>query len=254
MAVLMMDAGLPLLLVGLISLAWPLRWIGIPSRGRAALVASAGAALVAGAVALPAPLLRSARSEWGPTRIDEIVPSYQFAEHHEIRVHAAPGRIFWAIKTVPAQEIFLFRTLTWLRQPRLPGKATAETILSPPAARPLLAVATSSGFMQLAEDPDRELVIGTLVIAPRGHPPIGDGGFATLAAPGYAKAVMNFLVLPEPDGWCRLTTETRVFATDPASRRRFAAYWRIIYPGSALIRIEWLKAIRRRAESPAAGG
>ncbi|MFL6200136.1 MAG: hypothetical protein ACJ76J_13235 [Thermoanaerobaculia bacterium] len=31
------------------------------------------------------------------------------------------------------------------------------------------------------------------------------------------------------------------------ARRRFAAYWRIIYPGSAFIRIMWLKAIRERA-------
>ncbi len=29
---------------------------------------------------------------------------------------------------------------------------------------------------------------------------------------------------------------------------RFAIYWRVIYPGSALIRRMWLDAIRRRAE------
>jgi hypothetical protein len=39
-----------------------------------------------------------------------------------------------------------------------------------------------------------------------------------------------------------------VFATDPASCRRFAVYWRVIYPGSALIRRMWLRAIRLRAE------
>jgi len=43
---------------------------------------------------------------------------------------------------------------------------------------------------------------------------------------------------------------TRVFASGPAARRRFAAYWRVIYPGSALIRRMWLRAIERRATSP----
>jgi hypothetical protein len=48
-----------------------------------------------------------------------------------------------------------------------------------------------------------------------------------------------------------LTTETRVYATDAATRKRFALYWRVIYPGSALIRVMWLRAIRNRAEREA---
>ena len=60
---------------------------------------------------------------------------------------------------------------------------------------------------------------------------------------------MNFLVEDEGGGWTRVTTETRVFATDAAATRRFAAYWRLIYPGSALIRRMWLRAIARRAET-----
>jgi len=49
-------------------------------------------------------------------------------------------------------------------------------------------------------------------------------------------------------GFSLLSTETRVYANDAASRRRFAVYWRLIYPGSALIRRMWLRAIARRAE------
>jgi hypothetical protein len=44
-------------------------------------------------------------------------------------------------------------------------------------------------------------------------------------------------------------SETRVHTTDAAAERRFAAYWRLIYPGSAFIRRMWLEAIRQRAES-----
>jgi hypothetical protein len=58
---------------------------------------------------------------------------------------------------------------------------------------------------------------------------------------------MNVLI-EQPDR-CVVTTETRVFTTDPWSRRKFGEYWRMIYPGSALIRRMWLQAIKKRAES-----
>jgi hypothetical protein len=60
---------------------------------------------------------------------------------------------------------------------------------------------------------------------------------------------MNFRIEDAGPTACTLTTETRVYATDASTRRRFAGYWRVIYPGSALIRRMWLRAIARRAES-----
>ena len=105
----------------------------------------------------------------------------------------------------------------------------------------------------LAQMPTREVVIGTMVVAPDGQ----DGrewtpeAFRDLAEDGYAKAAMNFRMLDEGDGHTRLVTETKVFATDRWTTRRFAVYWRLIYPGSSLIRTMWLKAIRERAEAGA---
>ena len=58
---------------------------------------------------------------------------------------------------------------------------------------------------------------------------------------------MDFHVQPTPGG-CLLSTETRIKATDGDARRSFGRYWRIIHPGSALIRRVWLRAVRRRAE------
>jgi hypothetical protein len=46
-----------------------------------------------------------------------------------------------------------------------------------------------------------------------------------------------------------LTTETRVWAADPSSRRRFRLYWLAIRPFSGLIRRLWLREIKRTAES-----
>jgi hypothetical protein len=262
LGVLLMDAGLAAVAIGLGSLIKPPRRLGIATRRRAALVAGGGVAMVLAAAALPAPTLRSARStrsarslpeEAGSPgrpapRIDDFAPEYQFQERHEIRIHAAPARVLWATRTVTAGEITFFRTLTWLRRPRRPWVSPPASILAPPSRRPILEVATASSFLQLAEEADREIVVGTLVIRSRALRPGTPGEFQAVAEPGNVKAVMNFLVEPEAGGWSRLSTETRVFATDPASRRRFAVYWRLILPGSSLIRVEWLRAIRRRAE------
>ncbi|MEP6858175.1 MAG: hypothetical protein ABI994_07300, partial [Gemmatimonadales bacterium] len=62
-----------------------------------------------------------------------------------------------------------------------------------------------------------------------------------------ALAAMNFLVTPDGRNGSLVSTETRVFANSPSARRRFARYWRLIYPGSALIRRMWLRAVKRRA-------
>jgi hypothetical protein len=252
--VLLIDAGIAAGFLGLASLVWPLRFLGIRSRRGGAAWLAAGAALGLAGIALPAPLRRVAVKL---SRLDDIVPAYQFVEHHEILVRASPARVHEAVWAVTAGEIGLFQALTWIRSPRLPwGCSEEESILNAPAEKSILEVATSSGFMLLADEPGREVVVGMLVIVPsRSRTVIEDPqGFADLEEPGFAKAVMNFRMEDEGEGWTRLTTETRIHATDASARRRFAAYWRLIYPGSALIRRTWLRAIRERAEGSVTAG
>ncbi len=201
----------------------------------------------------PGPARRSARPG---SRIDEMLPEFQFEELHERFVHATVEDIDKAIRSVPAEEIRLFRLLTWIRNPRRAWSDQPPNLLNPPAKAPILDVALGSGFVLLSDDPGREIVLGTLVVRLRGAR-LDVGGdraetarrFAALAAPGYAKAVMNFRIEPQAGG-CRLTTETRIFATDPRTALVFARYWRAIYPGSALLRRTWLAAIAARAEAP----
>lgn len=241
----LVDLGIAAGAIGVVSLVRPLRFLAIRSRRRAAGVIGTGALLGLAGMALPAPLQRP---EGEPSLLDGYVPVFQFQEFHEIRVHAPPEQVYRAVLEVTAEEIWLFRTLTWIRSPRLVERA--ESILNPGEKRPILEVATTSGFLKLTEDPGREIVVGTIVVAPPGARRSGaltPQRFAALDRPGFAKAGMNFRVQDEGNGWCRLTTETRVYATDAGARRRFAAYWRIIYPGSSFIRVMWLKAIRERA-------
>lgn len=214
---------------------------------------AAAALLAIGFVVLLLWPARTSRVARPATRLDAAMPEWQFSELHSTHIRATPAVVAAAIDAVTAGEIRGFRLLTWIRNPRLPGSGQPPGILAPPRDRPILEVATGAGFVELSRVPG-EIVVGTLVIAPAGKvpqapPEPGIEAFAALAAPGYAKAAMNFLWEEEGDGRLRLSTATRVVATSPGACRRFAAYWRVIRPGSAFLRRTWLAAIRRRAEA-----
>ena len=103
----------------------------------------------------------------------------------------------------------------------------------------------------LADDREREMVVGAVMGRPGpewARPMRSPEQFKVLKGPDIAKVTMNFRVEPGQPGECQVTTETRVYAITARGRRAFAGYWRVIYPGSALIRRMWLQAIRRRAE------
>ena len=112
----------------------------------------------------------------------------------------------------------------------------------------------SGGFVPLAEEPHRELVLGTIgqFWRLRGgvSPEIaGAQDFLMFDHPDYAKATLNFFIEGgNGERRSRVITETRVHLLDPVTRKKFATYWRLISPASAFLRKMWLRAIKRRAE------
>jgi hypothetical protein len=211
---LLLYIGLIAAIAGAIAMLWR------RTRRRAVAVALAGVVCVVIALIWPAAEERVVAAH---SKLDAIMPRWQFVERHEIRIDAPPERIYSSIRNVTASEIRFFQLLTSIR---CMGRCREkESILHAPADKPVLDVALGSGFRMLAADAPREVVIGSRV------------------APGTF-AVMNFRV--ERDGL--LTTETRVFSRTDGARRKFAIYWRFIRPGSGIIRRSWLEAIKRRAE------
>ncbi|HEV8347948.1 MAG TPA: hypothetical protein VGQ16_15340 [Vicinamibacterales bacterium] len=250
LAVTLVDLGIVGILAGLASLVKPLRFLGIRSRLMGAAAIAASIALIAAGMFAPAPLQHVAEAR---TDLDRAMPDWHFSERHSTTIRATPERVYQAIKAVPANDILFFRTLIWIRrlgQPLPPG------ILNAPENEPLLGLATRTSFATLADGP-QEIVVGTVVVAPREAArsvrlPTTDEFLALRARGGFALATMNFAIRPTGQGTCDVTTETRVFGTGPDAARRFGAYWRVIYPGSSLIRYMWLRAIKKRAEAPAA--
>lgn len=249
LGVVVVYLGLIAAFAGALSVLKPLAFLAIHTRRQAFMVVMAGLVVVVIGALLPAGEIRVTSPR---TQLDYFMPVYQFSEFHSIRVKASKEQAYRAIKLVTADEIRFFRTLVWIR--RL-GRGGPESIMNPPPGQPLLDVAARTSFILLAEEPNHEIVLGSLVAAPRGWRPAGErtpDRFKLLSTkPGFGLATINFLVEDAGPGECTITTETRVYATNASARRRFAAYWRVIYPGSALIRREWLKAIAKRAEAGA---
>jgi hypothetical protein len=233
-------AGVVLLLAGLALTARPVAAVGVATRPRAMAVAAAGVVVALASLAAPAFTSRTSASS---TRLDEFAPEWQFHEVHERHIAAPPARVYAALREVRADEIAFFSTLTWIRRfgrPLPPGVLNA-------GHEPIIDVAVKGGFTLLADDTPRELLLGTVVAAPPGPRQVRTFAFFKAPPPGFAVATMNFLVKADGAGGTWLSTETRVVATSPSARRVFAAYWRVIYPGSALIRRMWLRAVERRA-------
>ncbi|HEV8365550.1 MAG TPA: hypothetical protein VGQ52_18670 [Gemmatimonadaceae bacterium] len=239
-------AGLAVIMLGLVCIVRPLPRLRLAPRRRGVWLLGAGVALVAAGLLAPVKEMHVATPQ---TRLDEFMPAYQFDEVHSIVIAAPPELVFRAIQETTAGEIRFFRLLTTIRRLGRPGP---ENILNAPERIPILEVATRTSFLMLANDVDREIVVGTVVIAPPGARYTDartPESFRSFNRPGFALAAMNFRLVPNGGAGTLLTTETRVYAADRATQRRFARYWRVIFPGSALIRRSWLAAIRRRASA-----
>ena len=234
--------GFTLFFAGLLSLIRPLRFVYIRTRLAALLVAGAGVLLAAGALLLP-----YGEKEAAPhaTKLDDWMPRWQVGERHTIHVAATPENVFAAIHAVRADEILLFRTLIAIRRC---GQTGPESIMNAPEEKPLLDVATQTTFVLLEEEPPRELVMGTVIAAPRASGRLTPELFRKTLRPGVVLATMNFRVAADERGGSSVSTETRIYANAPSALRRFAVYWRVIHPGSDIIRRMWLRAIRQRAE------
>jgi hypothetical protein len=155
--------------------------------------------------------------------LDDFLPEYEFRERHRIAVQADTAHIDRAVREVTLGDIPLARALVRLRGIRARDD------------RPVVEEMSRRG--SVLEDVHGE----GLVLALRGQFWRLRGGDGSEPR---AEAVIDFRTAPGA-----LSTETRVHVAEPAARRKFARYWRVIRPFSGLLRILVLRAAKRRAEA-----
>jgi hypothetical protein len=154
-------------------------------------------------------------------------------------LRADVGTVQAAIHKTDLAGIPIVRALLVVRA--LPGRLRARlgkgTAPVPPPFT--LAEMRRAGWTPLADGPEG-VAFGTITqpwrVGDESSIQVDPKSFVTFSAPGYAKVAFSIRADPYDARRTQVTTETRVFTTDPKSRRRFATYWVIVGPLSALIR------------------
>jgi len=107
----------------------------------------------------------------------------------------------------------------------------------------------------LAEEPDREIVMGT--VTQPWNPnvvfrPLAPDLFVAFNEPEYVKIAWTLRADPTGPNDSVFRHETRVITTDGVARAKFRMYWSFFSPGIKLIRWLLLKPLRNEAERRAA--
>lgn len=184
--------------------------------------------------------------------LDHFMPHHHFGEFHQALALASPERLYRATQDLDMRRSPLVGGLMLLRE--LPVRLARRDFSSQGLGRSLEQM-RAFGFILLADQPPREMVLGLVGRFWNLSPQIirlPPGEFRDFNQPGYAKVASNFLVEPLGPGLARLSTETRVLCLGPEAKARFRAYWTLIRPFSGLIRREWLRLARLAGEAPPA--
>ena len=181
-------------------------------------------------------------------QLDDLVPDPEHVTQ-QARVIDAPRSVVW-------------EELHALRLRSLP----VSLVLSAIRAMPVLLTGRWRGGIDrtfldvvpiplLSSEPPTAVVYGGVLQAWRltggSPPPVLDAdGVRNFTEPGWVRIAMEFRLTPAVGG-THLSSETRVAATDPGTRKRFNRYWLVVGPGSSAIRWELLTAVAVRAEARA---
>jgi hypothetical protein len=184
--------------------------------------------------------------------IDRIAPMHDVSSRHTIWIAAPPQRVYQVARTAKLGKPWPVQLLLALRI--LPG--LPELVLRP-LTRKLRARSDlehevgAVPFLLVDETPGEEFVLGIM-----GRLWTPTGGLVRTSPerlrhqppPDLAQAFWSFRVTASGTG-TELSTETRVRCGDDGARRKFRRYWRLIRPGSSMIRRSILRHIRKVAET-----
>jgi hypothetical protein len=181
------------------------------------------------------------------TTINAFIARPDVSECHEVMVNAPAEVVFDVAESLDIRSIPAVNAIFRLRELVLGAHPIPRT-----GPISLVAETQSLGWGVLAYQPGEELVMGAVT-----QPWVGDVKFRSVppeefskfSEPGLVKIAWTLEVESIEPGLTRFRTQTRVLATDAASRRRFRLYWTFAGPFIVLIRRLVNRAIRQRAES-----
>lgn len=191
--------------------------------------------------------------------IDRFIPDPDFQESRDLAVEAVPEEVLAVIKGTDLRDpvistLFAVRDLPNRLARRLGARGGARdgardgqpgdiSFANIPNAGP--------GWIELGEEPGRELVLGAVGRFWRrdyGARTVAPGDFVAFHEPGYLKLAVASRVDPLGYDRCILHYEARIEATDEDAARRFRRYWKLIQPGNEVIVRRALQRLKAEAE------
>lgn len=242
--------GVIFIITGVISLFYPLAFLFILNRFIAILVVIGG--IIISAISLLYPV-KIRHSQTNNQKIDNLLPDFAFNELHEVNINASSEKIKQILQVTGVKDIPIARLLMKIR-----GIADEDVDLSDRASNNLIASDTIStpDFNFFVVAPDEwitVMILKSVIIINNANQPAPPEistleQFTSFNKPGYIKVVVNFRFISINENKTILTTETRNNGITHKDNRIFGYYWRIIYPGSAIIRRVWLDTIKKKSQ------
>lgn len=194
--------------------------------------------------------------------LDRLMPHYDATRVERRVIHGSPSKLYDAVLHVdfmdaarrhPAVSIlFGMRTLLERAASWLVRRPVVE---APPPPTMRLADMTMHGeWTCLAEEVPHEFVFGAIGRFWAGETrwlTLPASEFAVFHEPGYARIACTLRVTPLTTGHCEVHYEARTQATDPASRRAFLRYWRLVSPFVGIVMRSLLVEVERVARRTA---
>jgi hypothetical protein len=241
--------GTILAIIGLVSLIQPLIFLFVFNRMIAAFVLIGGILISAVSLLWPATMHHSSTD----LEIDKLLPDYTSKEYHEVIVNASVEAAKQTLQSTGVSDIPVVHLLLKIR-----GIAD-EKDMSNAAANNRACSDTFStpDFNFFVVNPNELITVMILqasmitngskkIPAPPEITKLEQ--FSAFNQPGYVKVAVNFRFVNRDNGQTLMSTETRNWPVTKKDARTFGIYWRIIYPGSAMIRRIWLDVINKKAQ------
>jgi hypothetical protein len=236
--------GVIILLLGLISLIKPLVFLFVLNRTIAVYVLFAGLLIITVSLLYPDKISRST----GELMLDKIMPEYSSVEYHEIVADASVEEVKQALEVTGVKEVPVVLMLLKLRGIADENKDMSDKVTNN-APDPGTFVTPDFNFI-IADSTE---LITVMVIKTYGKtpPPVVSTfeDFIAFDKPGFVKVAVNFHFKSLGEGKTLVSTETRNLPVTKRDSRIFNAYWRVIYPGSAIIRRLWLEELCKKTET-----
>lgn len=179
--------------------------------------------------------------------LDDLVPDPDIASHSELVIRADPGAVWAELISIKMDALPLTRILEIVRYiprrvARRGGWASADQTYLEHLPIPVVSLVPASSQISAG------LSRAWKLLSPLPKPDIDARDLPRWKEPGWIKVAMEFRLEAVSDGTL-LTSETRIAATDPRTRRAFARYWHLISWFSTYIRHEVMTKISRRVTS-----